>query len=134
MAQRHTRVNRRWNRRARFPFVFNEPLDEEETDMRNVSRWLMVLVLLAGSFGIIGAASAQDEEQLRFVVVSHGQAADPFWSVVQRGTDQAGTDMGVEVEYQAPTTLTWWRCRSSSTPRWRRSQTASSCRFPTRRR
>jgi simple sugar transport system substrate-binding protein len=39
---------------------------------------------------------------LRFVVVSHGQASDPFWSVVQNGVAQAGEDMRVTVEYQAP--------------------------------
>jgi simple sugar transport system substrate-binding protein len=72
--------------------------------MRNVSRLLLVLMLMAGSFGVIGAASAQDAEELRFIVVTHGQAADPFWSVVQRGTDQASQDLGVTVEYQAPTT------------------------------
>jgi simple sugar transport system substrate-binding protein len=72
--------------------------------MRNVSRMLLVLMLVASSLGVIGAASAQDADQLRFVVVTHGQAADPFWSVVQRGTDQASKDLGVTVEYQAPST------------------------------
>ncbi len=42
---------------------------------------------------------------LRFVVVSHGQASDPFWSVVQNGVEQAAEDMGVKVEYQAPDTF-----------------------------
>jgi simple sugar transport system substrate-binding protein len=35
-------------------------------------------------------------------VVTHGTAADPFWSVVKTGVDQAARDMGVEVEYRAP--------------------------------
>ena len=39
---------------------------------------------------------------LRFVVVTHGQAADPNWSVVQNGVRQAARDMGVSAEYQAP--------------------------------
>ena len=34
--------------------------------------------------------------------VTHGQAADPFWSVVQNGAQQAGRAVGVRVEYQAP--------------------------------
>src|SRR5881628_1105346 len=42
---------------------------------------------------------------LHFVVVTHGQAADPFWSVVKKGVDQAAKDMGVKVEYQAPSTF-----------------------------
>src|SRR5689334_19109026 len=54
------------------------------------------------------AAQASGNAQranLRFVVVSHGQAADPFWSVVKNGVDQAAKDMGVKVEYQAPGTF-----------------------------
>lgn len=41
----------------------------------------------------------------RFVVVSHGQASDPFWSVVKNGVDAAAHDMRVTVEYQAPGTF-----------------------------
>lgn len=41
----------------------------------------------------------------RFVVVSHGQASDPFWSVVKNGVDAAAKDMRVTVEYQAPQTF-----------------------------
>lgn len=51
------------------------------------------------------APAGQTQRDLRFVVVSHGQASDPFWSVVQRGVEQAGQDMGVTVEYQAPGTF-----------------------------
>lgn len=62
--------------------------------------FLTMLVLASTATGL---ASAQ-EAQLRFIVVSHGQASDPFWSVVQRGTEAAEEDLGVTVEYQAPTT------------------------------
>jgi simple sugar transport system substrate-binding protein len=51
------------------------------------------------------AAAQGDRSDIRIVVVSHGQASDPFWSVVQRGVAQAGEDMGVTVEYQAPQTF-----------------------------
>jgi simple sugar transport system substrate-binding protein len=37
--------------------------------------------------------------------VRHGQAADPFWSVVKNGVDAAARDMRVTVEYQAPQTF-----------------------------
>jgi simple sugar transport system substrate-binding protein len=49
---------------------------------------------------IPGVGSAQ--QSYRFVVVTHGQASDPFWSVVKNGVDQAAKDMGASVEYQAP--------------------------------
>ena len=53
------------------------------------------------------AAPAQQgsRSDIRIVVVSHGQASDPFWSVVKNGVDQAAADMGVTVEYQAPQTF-----------------------------
>jgi simple sugar transport system substrate-binding protein len=50
----------------------------------------------------IGAAAAQ---QTRIVVVSHGQASDPFWSVVKNGVDDAARTFGVTVEYRAPDTF-----------------------------
>jgi simple sugar transport system substrate-binding protein len=56
-------------------------------------------VVIAAALGIAGSAAAQD---MRFVVVSHGQAADPFWSVVKNGVDQAAEDLGVAVEYRSP--------------------------------
>lgn len=70
--------------------------------MRTILRLIAVMSLLFGTFAFSSSALAQEE--LRFVVVSHGQAADPFWSVVQRGASDAANDMGVNVEYQAPTT------------------------------
>ncbi len=38
----------------------------------------------------------------KIIVVSHGQANDPFWTVVKNGVQIAGEDMGVEVEYRSP--------------------------------
>src|SRR5690554_5956041 len=63
-------------------------------------------LVAAGS--LRASVSAQEDDSranLRFIVVSHGQASDPFWSVVQRGVEQAGEDMGVDVQYQAPGTF-----------------------------
>jgi simple sugar transport system substrate-binding protein len=44
-------------------------------------------------------------EGVRIVAVTHGQPADPFWSVVSNGLRAAGRDLGVRVEYQAPSTF-----------------------------
>ncbi len=41
----------------------------------------------------------------RIVVVVHGQASDPFWSVVANGVNQARDDLGITVEYNAPETF-----------------------------
>lgn len=52
-----------------------------------------------------GDGNGVTDRGFRFVVVSHGQSADPFWSVAANGVSDAGDDMGVTVEYQAPGTF-----------------------------
>lgn len=78
--------------------------------MNRMVRLVALLCLtLVGLGAGVTAVRGQDEiparSDLRFIVVSHGQASDPFWSVVQNGVNQAGEDMGVTVEYQAPDTF-----------------------------
>ena len=76
-------------------------------------RWLalLLLVLLAlasyGGEGVAaqGGGNVEDRADINIIVVTHGQASDPFWSVVKNGVDQAAADMGVEVEYSAPETF-----------------------------
>jgi simple sugar transport system substrate-binding protein len=41
----------------------------------------------------------------RIAVVTHGQASDPFWSVVANGVKAAAEDEGVTAEYNAPATF-----------------------------
>ncbi|TCU31285.1 sugar ABC transporter substrate-binding protein [Rhizobium azibense] len=41
----------------------------------------------------------------RIVAVTHGQANDPFWSVVKNGVGAAAKDMGASVDYRAPETF-----------------------------
>jgi simple sugar transport system substrate-binding protein len=70
---------------------------------------LLVLALFGaactggGDEGENGGAVKQRD--FRFVVVTHGQASDPFWSVAANGVQAAADDMGVQVEYQAPETF-----------------------------
>lgn len=70
------------------------------------NRWirpLLGLLLLALPLGL--AQDVPERSDLRIVVVTHGTAADPFWSVVKNGVDQAAEDLGVTVEYRAPSTF-----------------------------
>lgn len=39
------------------------------------------------------------------VVVAHGQANDPFWSVVKNGAAKAGEDTGANVDFRSPETF-----------------------------
>lgn len=60
-------------------------------------------IAVAGATGI--ATAAGHTEAPTIIVVSHGQANDPFWSVVKNGVDQAAADSGSNVEYRAPETF-----------------------------
>lgn len=64
-----------------------------------VKRLLLFSALLA--CGLV-FAQGPARADIRIIVVTHGSAADPFWSVVKNGVDQAAADMGVTVEYHAP--------------------------------
>nr|MDJ0757525.1 substrate-binding domain-containing protein [Ardenticatenaceae bacterium] len=63
------------------------------------------LVALVAVAGLSVASAQKDRGDIRIVVVSHGQASDPFWSVVKNGVDRAAEDMRISVEYQAPQTF-----------------------------
>lgn len=54
----------------------------------------------AVSLLLAGGAAAQN-----IIVVAHGQANDPFWSVVKNGAAKAGEDAGVTVDFRAPETF-----------------------------
>ena len=54
----------------------------------------------AAALGFAAPALAQD-----IIVVSHGQANDPFWSVVKNGVDKAAEHTGANVDYRAPETF-----------------------------
>lgn len=61
---------------------------------------LLKTALFAGAVAIASPALAVD-----IIVVSHGQANDPFWSVVKNGVDKAAEDTGATVDYRAPETF-----------------------------
>jgi simple sugar transport system substrate-binding protein len=78
--------------------------------MRHRSSRLIALfvALMLATVGFASQTLGQDggdRSDLRFVVVTHGQASDPYWSVVQNGVNQAAKDMGVQVEYHSPDTF-----------------------------
>ncbi|MCL4246826.1 MAG: sugar ABC transporter substrate-binding protein [Anaerolineae bacterium] len=67
--------------------------------------WKVLLLALVLVLALNATALAQEARPYRIVVVTHGQASDPFWSVVKNGVDAAAADMRVSVEYQAPATF-----------------------------
>lgn len=53
----------------------------------------------------VGLALSSAAYAADIIVVSHGQASDPFWSVVKNGVERAAADTGANVEYRAPETF-----------------------------
>lgn len=52
-----------------------------------------------------GSSSGVNQTSFRIAVVTHGQASDPFWSVVANGIKAAASDEGVTADYNAPQTF-----------------------------
>lgn len=61
--------------------------------------------LLLSAAALMLGLSAANADPTRVVFVTHGQAADQYWSVVKRGVDDAAKTLGVEAEYRAPETF-----------------------------
>lgn len=57
-------------------------------------------VLTAGAIAMATPAMAAD-----IIVVAHGQANDPFWSVVKNGVEKAAEHTGAKVDYRSPETF-----------------------------
>jgi simple sugar transport system substrate-binding protein len=76
---------------------------------------LVVMVLAAGcssdgekkptGSGPTETSGAVNQNGFRIAVVTHGQASDPFWSVVANGVKAAAQDEGVTADYNAPQTF-----------------------------
>jgi simple sugar transport system substrate-binding protein len=65
------------------------------------ARRLTVLALslaIGASAGVVPALAA-DGDQIDVVFVTASQPNDPFWNVVKRGAEDAGKDLGVNVQY-----------------------------------
>src|SRR3989441_6409229 len=69
---------------------------------------LLILSACGGGSQATGSTSSSSggtSRNLKFYVITHGQASDPFWSVIKRGVDQGAKDMGVQAIYEAPPTF-----------------------------
>lgn len=71
--------------------------------MRVLRKWMMLAAACVIAPAL--AASAAMAADTRVVFVTHGQAADQYWSVVKHGMDDAAKTMGVKAEYLAPETF-----------------------------
>jgi len=65
----------------------------------------LTIAAAAAIAAVASAAPAVSAKTPHIIVVTHGQANDPFWSVVKNGVVAAGKETGVTVEYRAPETF-----------------------------
>ncbi|ERP95420.1 LacI family transcriptional regulator [Labrenzia sp. C1B10] len=73
-------------------------MDSEREEL--MKRLIGTLAVTAAAIAIAGTALAAD-----IIVVAHGQANDPFWSVVKNGVEKGGKDSGANVEFRSPETF-----------------------------
>ena len=67
---------------------------------------LKTLAMSAIAFGVAtSAAVAVKAQEISIIAVTHGQASDPFWSIVKNGMMQAAKDSNIKVDYRAPETF-----------------------------
>ena len=71
--------------------------------MKTLVKVALCAVFVAGiATGLAQSAGLKDPKDVRVTFVVHGSAADPYWSVVKRGVDDAAAMTGAKVEYYAP--------------------------------
>ncbi|MDI6002341.1 MULTISPECIES: sugar ABC transporter substrate-binding protein [Cobetia] len=72
----------------------------ETSRFRRITAGIVTALLAASAANAVWAADSE-----RYVMITHGQNSDPFWSIVKRGADDAAQALGVKVEYRAPSTF-----------------------------
>src|SRR3954469_12352794 len=72
---------------------------------RLARRDLAAILLAAAASSLPLTAPTAAEAPTRITVVTHGQAADPYWSVVKNGVDAGAKVQGANVEDRSPDTF-----------------------------
>src|SRR5262245_52197798 len=74
--------------------------------MTDLTRRTLAGLLLAGAAVLLPAPMTRAADApTRIAVITHGQAADPYWSVVKNGVDAAAKVQGADVDYRSPDTF-----------------------------
>ena len=71
-----------------------------KTKKGNVFSVIIIFIVLSCS----GVEKQQDKplKKVSINMVTHGQATDPFWSVVSNGAKDAAKELGIDFYYQSP--------------------------------
>ncbi len=72
--------------------------------MKSFMKAILSAAVLVGALAA-GSPSTSLASDIRIIAVVHGQASDPWWSVVKNGISEAAEANDVTVEYRAPETF-----------------------------
>ena len=72
--------------------------------LKNKFRYLFIFLFIFSNYNCSKNKNLDqhDEKIITISMITHGQATDPFWSVVQNGARDAAKDLGIELHYQSP--------------------------------
>lgn len=59
-----------------------------------------VAAAAGGGVAASDAPASTNGQELKYAVVTHAAAGDPFWDLIKSGAEKAGSDTGVSVSYQ----------------------------------
>ena len=60
----------------------------------------------------VASAQTKPASDVHIIFVTHGQAVDPYWSVVKKGVEDGQKAMGSKVTTTRRKPSTWWRWRT----------------------
>ena len=64
--------------------------------------YLIIFLCVVVSCSKKNSQKNQFEKEITIKMVTHGQATDPFWSVVSNGAKDAAQELGISLHYQSP--------------------------------
>ncbi len=70
--------------------------------MKNTKRLLAILLVVSMVFVLLTGCGQKDEEENNYYSVIAKGFQHQFWQVVKAGSEQAATDLGVEIYFTGP--------------------------------
>ena len=70
---------------------------------KQITRFLFFPFLICAFFSCSENSNQNiSDKNITIKMITHGQATDPFWSVVRNGAKDAAEKLGISLQYQSP--------------------------------
>ncbi len=66
---------------------------------------MQILLALLAALTLFGVPAHAQDDELRYIMVTHGATTSAFWASVKGGAEQAAEEAGAELVYRAPETF-----------------------------